>query len=112
MSLLTFHGLVQFLFVVDTQLTASKLFNLPPDGISLLFRGRKKADNEVLSLAGVKNGDLASSTEKFELDTVALSHSTPLFANACDLARKIPASLHSPAQDSIRVLAPGDKCGG
>ena len=40
----------------SVQLAASKLFNLPPDGIALLYRGRKKADNEVLSLAGVKNG--------------------------------------------------------
>lgn len=42
----------------SVQLAASKLFFVPPDGITLLYRGRKKADNEVLSLAGVKNGTL------------------------------------------------------
>ena len=30
----------------------------PPEGIQLLYRGRKKADSDVLSLAGVKNGGM------------------------------------------------------
>lgn len=38
------------------QLAAAKLFGVPSEGIALLFRGRKKGDNEVLSLSGVKNG--------------------------------------------------------
>ena len=38
------------------QTAAAKQFNLPAEGIALLYRGRKKADNEVLALAGVKNG--------------------------------------------------------
>ena len=42
--------------LLPMQLAASKLFSLPPDGIALLYRGRKKGDNEVLSLSGVKNG--------------------------------------------------------
>ncbi|CAL5223343.1 g5845 [Coccomyxa viridis] len=40
----------------DLKLAASKLFSVPKDGIALLYRGRKKGDNEVLSLSGVKNG--------------------------------------------------------
>ncbi len=42
--------------LLSVQLAASKLFNVPKDGIALLYRGRKKGDNEVLSLSGVKNG--------------------------------------------------------
>lgn len=42
--------------LVTVQLAAAKLFNLPKEGIALLYRGRKKGDNEVLSLSGVKNG--------------------------------------------------------
>lgn len=42
--------------LLSAQLVASKLFNLPKDGIALMYRGRKKGDNEVLSLSGVKNG--------------------------------------------------------
>ncbi len=38
------------------QVLASQDTGIPPEGISFLFRGRKKADNEVLSLAGVRNG--------------------------------------------------------
>ncbi len=38
---------------------AAKEVGVPPEGIQLLFRGRKKDDDVVLSLAGVKNGGLA-----------------------------------------------------
>ena len=35
---------------------AAKEIGIPPQGIQLLFRGRKKNDSDVLSLSGVKNG--------------------------------------------------------
>ena len=41
---------------VPAQNYAAKEIGVPPQGIQLLFRGRKKADHDVLSLAGVKNG--------------------------------------------------------
>jgi hypothetical protein len=44
---------------VPAQNYAAKEVGVPPEGIQLLFRGRKKDDDVVLSLAGVKNGGLA-----------------------------------------------------